>query len=168
MSDETRELSAQEAETLKAVREAAAVGAFSQPKGTARLNIVYSMYWQRGHEPAEDVPSRFGRGLTSPTRPYRQEVVIHPHWTKVETGWVADPAYLVLVNNGADAVSLFLLPPDPEAGCRDAWSDPVPKKVPTLVLPPGESQPLSPAPGVEVWAVSSGAGCPVTVVAVGR
>lgn len=157
-----------EEKALSDAKRVLAGGAFEAPKGIARLNVVYSMYWQRGHEPAEDVPSRFGRGLTDAARPYKQEVVVHPHWSKLETGWVVNPTYLVLVNNGGVPVSLFLMPPDPDAGCRDAWSDPLPKKVPTLVLLPGESQPLSLAPGVEVWAVSSGAGCPVTVVAVGR
>lgn len=128
------------------------------PARKARLNVVESVYWQRGHEQPLDVPCRFGRDLASPERPYVRECLAGEAWHAVDLGWAGPtPALLVLVNAGAAPLVLCLLPPEEEAKYRTAFSPPAAAPWPALVVPPGESQRLTPAPGARLLARGAGA-----------
>lgn len=68
-----------------------------KPPG-ARLTVVGSVYHRRQGSQPESLDIRFGRDLACDERPYVHELKVGSSWERLDTGWVEDPGYLVIVN----------------------------------------------------------------------
>lgn len=127
-----------------------------------RITVVETVYHQGVNESPTHYSFRFSRELKSDEQPYTRRADIGEGWATLDTGWVRNPAVLLLnlpspifqripspedlIESYTKIVDIGVLVTIPDEGKRTHHSAPIPplSVIPFATLLPGESMRITP------------------------